>query len=261
MTTVDHQKQVVNLLRFFRNKLNSRIKDIDGQFDDATGMLLEQMYTKDELRNVVTGLKTMIKNNCIDELGQFTGQMVMFLKHLYLQAEGLSQTLLVETKTLDDGALLNKIGEIDLDAKIVGSGEGCSPADAAVMMKINNAKEQLERVGQRTGKLNTQLEKTKAENNRLEMECKQLQAQIAASKSDVGGPLQGDIDALRAELRKVQEKNAAAVNTVRVELFPLKDELSTKVVECTQYKQLKKMIEDKNKIIRDCQQQIADGKK
>jgi len=263
MTTVDHQKQVINILKFYRSKLQSRNKDIDGQFDDTIGMLLEQMYTKAELTNVIDGLQKIIKAQVSDELAQFTQQQVMFLKHLYLQAEGLGQTLLCETKTLDDGALLAKMGEIDLDKKIIGSGEGHSPGDAVLIIKINDQKEQLGRIGQRMEKLNTQVDKTKNQNQSLEAESKQLQGDITAAQASMGasGTLQNEINTLREELRKIQEKNEAEVNAVRVELFPLKDQLSTKVVESTQYKQFQKMIETKNKTMRECQAQLEENKK
>lgn len=263
MTTPDHQKQVINMLKFYRSKLQKRQENIQDQFDDARQMnLQDQMYTKAELTDVINAIKGTVKSQAQDEFDEWTAQSCMFLKHLYLQAEGMGQTLLLETKTLDDGAKLQRIGGIDLDANIVGAGDGSSPADAALMMKINDTQEQLARVEQRASKLTTQVEKTGAENNRLEAERKQLESEIAAARASAGaaGALAGEITKLRSELSSLQEKNEGALNAVRVELFPLKDELSTKVCEATQYKQLKKMIEDKNKIMRDVQLQIDEKK-
>eukprot|EP00462_Mataza_sp_D1_P001970 CAMPEP_0175098986 /NCGR_PEP_ID=MMETSP0086_2-20121207/6185_1 /TAXON_ID=136419 /ORGANISM="Unknown Unknown, Strain D1" /LENGTH=264 /DNA_ID=CAMNT_0016372745 /DNA_START=38 /DNA_END=832 /DNA_ORIENTATION=- len=263
MSTPEHQSQVINLLKFYRNKMTGRQADIANQFDDLKGMsLLDQMFTRAELERIIDGIRDMVKGNCLEEINNFTTQNVLFLKHLFMQAEGFGQTLPVEQKCMDDGQQLAAIGSIDLDTVNIGSGEGSSPADAALIIKINDLKEQLDRVRSRTHKLSAQVDRTRNENHALQSEAEALESELAVCRQDLGGgdANQKEIDSLRAQLHQLQQRNAQATNAIHMELLPLKEELSDKVTRATQYKQFKKMIEDKNRTIRDLQVQLDEQK-
>jgi leucine zipper transcription factor-like protein 1 len=64
--------------------------------------LLEDMYSLDDVTNILNGLRDVIKSTVRDELEKFSHQSVLYLRMLFLQAEAHSVSLKLDTSKLDD---------------------------------------------------------------------------------------------------------------------------------------------------------------
>lgn len=66
--------------------------------------LLEEMYPVDEVGQILDGIKSLVKAQVRDEFDQFTQQSVLYLRQLFLQAEGNGVSINVDLSTLDDAS-------------------------------------------------------------------------------------------------------------------------------------------------------------
>lgn len=121
-----HADQISNYLKFFRQKREQQAKEIESAFNDTKDMryadavawgnvalsfdlplrspnrLLEDMYSLDDVTNILNGLRDVIKSTVRDELEKFSHQSVLYLRMLFLQAEAHSVSLKLDTSKLDD---------------------------------------------------------------------------------------------------------------------------------------------------------------
>lgn len=260
LDSLSHQLLVRNYLKFYRDRLGSHQGDLSGHFDDARDMrLIQQVYTKDELLDEYATLRGLVCNNLGDHLEKYTEQTCSFVKQLLLQAEGQDVDINVNTADLEDGQLLDDLARIDLDAEVKHEGPGAKTGDAKLHMKINELTDESNRVGSRLDKLDSQLRKTERENDDLEDDIKAMKRELRNLQDDTldlpAAKLSRQLMDLRDKLLDLQTKNNDALRPLRDEVSQYREELATKVAECSQFKSLMKMTQQKNKILRDLRDQ------
>ena len=64
--------------------------------------LLEEVYSQDDVTNILNGLRDIVKSNVRAEFEKYAHQTALYLRLLLLQAEARSATLKVDTSLLDD---------------------------------------------------------------------------------------------------------------------------------------------------------------
>jgi hypothetical protein len=67
--------------------------------------LLEEMYPVDEVGQIVDSLKSLVKGQVQEEWEKMTQQSVLYLRQLFLQAEGNGVAINVDLSTLDDASV------------------------------------------------------------------------------------------------------------------------------------------------------------
>ena len=99
-----HQKHVEAFLHYFRAKRSQHVQDVGHSFQDTLTMRLldEDMYTSDDVRELVDNIQNVVQSNMDQELENFTHTTVLFLQQLLLQAEVHHVNLAVDLSQLDD---------------------------------------------------------------------------------------------------------------------------------------------------------------
>lgn len=251
-----HELLVINYLKFYRDKQTSHIADVNGSCDDCRDMrLIQTVYTKEELADEYATLRDLVSDTFSDQLEKYTEQNLHFVKQLMLQAEGQDADISVDTADVEDAKLIDDLARLDLDGERKHSGPSTKTGDAKLHMKINELKDESDRVGGRLDKLDSQLKSTEEDNDDLEGDVKAMRRELQELQDDTmalpGSKLSSQVMELREELLKLKESNNAALSPLRADVSYYREELATKVAECSQYKQLLKMTQQKNKQLRD----------
>ena len=106
-----HRAQVNAYLKFFEAKRNENGKEIEAVFEEQKDMrLLEEMYPVDEVGQIIDGLKSLVKSQVTEEFQKLTQQSVLYLRQLFLQAEGNGVAINVDLSSLDDSSVEQAAG-------------------------------------------------------------------------------------------------------------------------------------------------------
>lgn len=98
-----HRQQVVDYLKYFRTKREQHLREMQRTFDEVKDTrLLEDVYTHEDVVDIFDALQVLLKSNTSDELANFTHTSVLFIRQLFLQAEGHNIQLRIDTSKLDD---------------------------------------------------------------------------------------------------------------------------------------------------------------
>jgi hypothetical protein len=129
-----HKEQLIDYLKFFRKCQTDCVKEINCLFDEQYEMrLLEDMYSLEDVKNILESLKTLITSNLSDELNTYTNQSILFIQQLMLQAEANNINLAIDTHILDDKLLLNNIDKLEIEMKSSNS----NVSDKSKLAKIS----------------------------------------------------------------------------------------------------------------------------
>jgi hypothetical protein len=100
-----HTGQVLAYLRYFQSKRDENAKEIDAVFEEQKDMrLLEEVYKLDDVSHLVDEIRTIVKQHVVEDLDRITHQAVLYLRQLFLQAEGNGVALNVDLSQLDDAS-------------------------------------------------------------------------------------------------------------------------------------------------------------
>jgi len=256
LDSVMHEQLVLNYLKFYRDRLSSHQADINGFFDDSRDMrLITQMFTKEELHDHYDALRDTTIDKLGDHLDRYTEQNLHFVKQLLLQAEGQNEDIYLRTADLEDGDLLAQLAGLNLDAAPRRAEAHSTAGDAKLHFKINELKEESERVGTRFDKLESQLRTTNEDNDDLEDDLKRLKRELGDLREDMAALPQSElarqVRECREDLVALKEQNTEALAPLRADVSKYREELAERVSEAPQFKQLHKMTQQKNRQLRE----------
>jgi len=268
-----HKTQVLNFMKFFKSKTDQHLKEVETSFTDTKDMrLLEEMYSHDEVLNIVNGLRDLVKSNLRTELEKFAQQTALYLRLLFLQAEGQSVNLKVDTSQLDDEVLLAGIKQLQADserkvdlptpaAKKLTALSGT--VDVKLVTQIKDLEEANSRVQDRFSKLQEQHKASLAENSQLKEAKAELQKQIEQLRRDINSVKAGNISAQLAELDQLRKQSSQgdkakqdAIDAMAKELKEKDVQLAAKVKETAQFRELTKTLQQKNEQIKELRKQL-----
>jgi len=78
--------------------------------------LLEEMYPVDEVGTILDGVKQLIKGQVTEEMEKLAQQSVLYLRQVFLQAEGNGVAINVDLSQLDDASVTQRTPEQYTDA-------------------------------------------------------------------------------------------------------------------------------------------------
>jgi myosin heavy subunit len=272
-----HRSQVLQYLKFFQAKRDENAKEIEAVFEEQKDMrLLEEMYPVDEVAQILDGVKSLVKSSMKDEFEKFTQQSVLYLRQLFLQAEGNGVAINVDLSTLDDAVLLSGIEKLDIESRgKKGLGDlpdtrragSLAPVAGAVDVKLVTQIKDLQDANRsllaKFEKLSNQCRESQKEcvelkgaNSDLQDELRQTKGDLSNLKSSNKSAQQAEIESLRKELAQQKEEQAKQVADLKAELKAQGDTLNSKVNNAPQYQQLKKLMNTKNDQLKESRARV-----
>ncbi len=68
----------------------------------ALSSLLEEMYSVDDVTSLLNSIQEIVRSNVRSESTKYSHQVVLYLRNIFLQAEGYGVQLQVDTAQLED---------------------------------------------------------------------------------------------------------------------------------------------------------------
>jgi len=277
-----HTSQVLAYLRFFNAKRDENAKEIEAVFDEQKDLrLLEEMYKLEDVTHILDEVRTVVKGHVVDDMNKVANQAVLYLRQLFLQAEGNGVALNVDLSQLDDAVLLAGIEKLELESK--KNPRGINPADlpttqrAGALKPVEGAVDvrlvaQTKELQEANRSLLAKFEKVQAQCQTATREADELKASLAAAqaeaktaRSDLANvsssnksAQQQEIESLRAELAAAKESAAKNEATFKAELKAQADTLASKVNNAPQYQQLKKLMNTKNEQLKEARAKVKE---
>jgi leucine zipper transcription factor-like protein 1 len=264
----NHKQQVLNYQKFFNGKMREQLNEVMAEFDDTKEMrVLEDMYNRDDVENIIDGMRDTVKGNVKNEFEKYTNQTCLFLHQLFLQAEGHGANLKIDTSQLDDARMLSAIERLgieshDTNRRLDAIG---GAVDVKLVTQNKELEEQNDRIQDRFNKLQEQMKSALRENTQFKEKVERLTRQLDDTRTDLDNLREGnddaaqrEIDGLRSRLENTEDDSSATVDRLRKDLLQCQTELSGKVSDSTQFRQLRTMVQSKNRQIRELRDQIED---
>lgn len=210
--TVHHQDEIKKFLKFFRGKLELHLSALESDFDDTRTDRLstEDMYTQEEVAEVMESLCNAIKSSVRSEFQSSTNMTALLLRQLYSQADEECVELTADISIVENSSLLEKVQRIRVDdpsqyeATATRQRRANSKIDTltsenealqAKLETLRGAQEDL------SDQMNKHLETTRV----LELENKQLRRRQKDKEVDAGEE-GAKVHALEKELKSTQRK-------------------------------------------------------
>jgi len=277
-----HTSQVLAYLRFFQSLRDEESKEIDAVFEEQKDMrLLDEMYKLDDVTHLLDEVRTIVKQHVLEDMDKYTQQAVLYLRQLFLQAEGNGVALNVDLSQLDDAVLLAGIEKLSVEA--AKNPRGINPADlpdtrragalkpveGAVDVRLVAQTKELQEANRsllaKFEKLQAQAQASGKEASELREQLQAAQAEARTARNDLSNltssnksAQQSEIEALRAELAAAKEAGAKQEAALRAELKAASDTLGAKVNSAPQYQQLKKLMNTKNEQLKEARAKVKE---
>ncbi|CEO94898.1 Leucine zipper transcription factor-like protein 1 [Plasmodiophora brassicae] len=256
-----HRQQVVDYLKYFRTKREQHLREMQRTFDEVKDTrLLEDVYTHEDVVDIFDALQVLLKSNTSDELANFTHTSVLFIRQLFLQAEGHNIQLRIDTSKLDDEVLLKDIDQMDSVKEATVNIANLPPPSKVRLGAISG--------GVVDTNLVTQIKELTAENARSQQRIDALKAQLA-ELSQKNSKLDDQLAHQDAELRTFKDgasrsspgeaaQLTAQLAEARAELADTRKLLDAKVSATTQFQELRKIVARKNAQIKTMKARLAE---
>lgn len=165
----ENQEQIIKYLKFFKNKRDIAIDRVDGDFDDCkSDRLHEDMYTKDDVEQMLDHLNIVVKDNMRNEVQTILGMNVLLMKQLFERAVDQGCELQMDTSVIEDAAMISAVEKIRLDQPVM-------KAEA----KRASRNTQLSSMKDDTAELVAQKNKLETSNATLQERFTQMQSQMS----------------------------------------------------------------------------------
>ncbi|XP_035657933.1 leucine zipper transcription factor-like protein 1 isoform X1 [Branchiostoma floridae] len=287
-----HQGNVVNYMRFARYKRSQCLKSVDLCFEDLKdSRLTDDTFTLDEVVQMMDGLETVVRSEVESELINTAHTNVLLLWQLFSQAEKWHLKLQADISDLENRELLEQIMELE-EREFAGKAANTKPSfdskasklqplnegggAALLHMEIERLKEENEKLRERMKSVEERATGVLKDKSRLENELSETQdalGQAKTRKSDNSG----DFSDLEAQMAKVKMEMSQGLDAKTMEAKSLEGdlistkhkllevqehlelaekELDKKFQETGAYKNMKKMLTQKNDQIKDLRRRL-----
>jgi myosin heavy subunit len=235
------------------------------------------MYQLDDVTHLLDEIRKIIKGHVISDLEKITQQSVLYLRQLFLQAEGNGVALNVDLSQLDDAVLLAGIEKLSLDSKKAGRpgldstmslrGGALKPVEGAVDIRLVAQTKELQEANRsllaKFEKVQSQCQNASREASELkdrlhdtEKALKTAQKDLSNLQSSNRSAQQLEIESLRSEVAASKESAARQLSDLKAELKSSSDAFAAKVNQAPQYLQLKKLMNTKNEQLKEARARV-----
>lgn len=261
-----HQTEVKNFLRFFADKSSEHQMEVQAHFSDITEeKVTEDQYSRAEVEGLLDTLQENMEETIKTESRKNARQLALYLRQLFIDAQGKNAALKIQTNTLDDALLLSNMEALNLEVKV-------SP------VKAQRQKPNLVALDASTDtSLVSKMKKLQQENMALKMRFEKLQAQMQATQSinskerERKAKLTSDVKSAQAEVATLSAGQSASYAAVHKKLSTTRSQLSTydakllkisseldgRITQSAQYRNYQKMLGSKSVMIKQLKAQLA----
>ena len=291
-----HEEEVKKYLKFARYNRNQQLRTVDGCFDDLKASRLnEETFTLDEVEEIVDNLKTVVRSSVESELNNDAHTNVLMLVQLFNQAEKWHLKLLTDVSELENQKLLKEVAEFEENVNKPNQSKGLAStlisqkpkleplneggSTPLLQMEINRLTEENEQLknklanteqsalqsSKESSKLRSDLEQARAKpqaNTQPEQSGKNAEEQVtmlsekiaslSGSLRDAEGAYQNKCSSLEEEVANAKHYILALQHEIEV----LTAESEKRFADTTQFKNLKKMLEQKNSQLKDFRKRL-----
>lgn len=275
-----HVELIVQFAKMFRAKRESIVQIIDTDFMEAVDVLHEDSYAVDEVQEQLMNLKSVVKSGLRQEQQTMINMMVLLLKMLTENADNQGTVLEVDMSKIEDAHLLQQAEDIRMER--VAAAESKTQLEKRTLQLNSIKDENMELMKQKTrmeeshGEMTSRLmsvsseaEQIRRERDQLARECERLRNALHHTEAEADMRAQAkeqDVKAMQEELNMAkssvglssQEMNRlhSELNEVKGSLQQAEEENSTRLSSSKQVQQMRRMLNEKNDVIRDLRNRL-----
>ena len=114
--SAEHEDQLKKYLRFFRGKRDVQLQEVAATIRDQREMLLEDMYTRDDVVRILDSLGDATRATVMTDLQATVNMSVLVLRQLFEEAEAQEIELELDLAVVEDEVMLKEVEKISMDA-------------------------------------------------------------------------------------------------------------------------------------------------
>lgn len=288
-----HEEEVRKYLKFARYNRKQQLRSVEGCFKDLKDSRLnEDTYTLDEVEEIITDLQTVVRSSVESELLNDAHTDVLLLVQLFSQAEKWHLKLQADISELENQKLLKEVADFELNENSISKTKApleiSSLAQKTKLQPLNEGTtnpllqmeiERLKNTNEELRNKFAQLEKSATVNSK---ESAQLRTDLEQAKQTMNEKKPGEdnsekmvllsekVSSLSMELVGAEEKYKTKFSSLEEEVSSSKHyilalqhevevltaESEKKFSESSQFKNLKKMLEQKNGQLKELRKKL-----
>lgn len=261
---VHHASQLRAYLKFSQQRQQSIQREIGHSFNDTKEMnLTDNVYTAEEVGQTLDALQSLVESDLRSELERHSHQSVLLLSQMFLQAEAQGLHVNLDAAALEDQQLLNILQNYAASGALDGMGTRLpsmsSDVDISLVTKNKDLQSQVDSLQSHVTKLQEQLRQAATRQAQSDERESQLLKERATLEQDLQRSAQSnhteelskELAALRIKMTEMEKTHADVLADTQGKLDAARAELTGKIQATAQYRQLQKMVQDKNNLLKE----------
>jgi len=265
----DHQMEIHKYLKFLKTKINQSVTRVDNAFSNFKEDKLKEgeMYNTDDVETMTDELQEDVKGTCESEMTNLVRMSGVFIQMLLYQADQQDISLKAEASYIENQSAIENMGALEVLNAVKFKNEVKKQpsrlptmdrqiSDASKAAEFLEMKEENKTLLEKTRKLTEQVTVLLKEKKEVQTELETLRVDFEHSstlsnmeKKDTESAMQGaSQDVL--ELRETIKQKEAEIKAVE-------EERDKKVQSSTQFLQMKKLVREKNELIKDLRERLG----
>lgn len=287
-----HQNEIFNYMRFARYLRKQRLRAVDTCFEDVkASRLLDETFTLEEITDTVNELSLVVKAEVESELINMAYSNALLLQQILSQAEKWHLKIQVNTTDLENRELLDKVKNFE-EKKIQDLKDSTGQASPIkhrlepmndlggaflLQQEIDRLQEDNMKLRQRLKHVESQASTLLQDRSTLSDDLKKVKGELDATRSYADSEMKEEVNRLNEQLLNAKctigdlqtsvvqkedtEKNLTQMGhqllRVQEQLELAEKEMEKKVSQTTAYINLKKMLHQKNELIKMLRKKLA----
>eukprot|EP00455_Lapot_gusevi_P025713 TRINITY_DN2714_c0_g1_i1.p1 TRINITY_DN2714_c0_g1~~TRINITY_DN2714_c0_g1_i1.p1 ORF type:complete len:338 (-),score=142.75 TRINITY_DN2714_c0_g1_i1:43-996(-) len=285
-----HKQNVQSYLKYFRVKRDFYLNEIQRQFDDTKDMrLLEDMYTADDVKNIIDGLCTVIMADVQKEFESVSHKSALYFRQMFAAAEQQNVQLQVNINVLDDESQMGSMRQLEVEKKVEVASIPSLPTlpspmaapklaplqpsvDPVSIAKIKELEEANEKLKSSLNKIQAQWIELQKKNNEMKAQMEASEVAQAAAERAAQEALASAAQAQAAANAAMAAAAAAAevpapppapvadpaeIVMLKAQIDGLKTELASRMAQSKQFQEMKKIVNKKNQQIKELRDRLS----
>jgi len=272
-----HREQLAKYVRFFRQKREVQVQEVNALFNDAKEARLdgESLLGPDEVQEMLRGLCDSVRSNVAEDLRLTVNMSVLAIQQLFEDADRQSLELEIDTSRIEDKHLIEEVEKMRLEAPTTEkaqqkAGRLVSLRDEQQLLVDQNAQleEQIRLLKAENVALQDECDRSKQQlsnyNYQVESLSQQLEAAVVDGSSHEESKASGG---MKVDLQAELDRERDAVVKLRAELADARemvlekhgvdiDDLFSNIRNSKQFQQLRKTLSQKTEQLTDLRRRM-----
>ncbi|XP_043230473.1 leucine zipper transcription factor-like protein 1 [Amphibalanus amphitrite] len=277
-----HQSQLSRYLRFARLQRDKRLRTVDAAFEDCMlSRLSEVTYTRDEVEELLTLLSGTVHDEVRAELVNADHTALLLLRQLFVQAQQWHLRLDSHVEQLENKELMDLVKTFEED-ELAGKTRGkvcLAPLnDDKALTELLKLGDEKSKLIERIQSIEAQASTLASEKGELSSELVKLRSELEFLKTSKDTVSKEQLDQIRDQASSVQRELEAnlqqseftktlladeldttkhKLEEIRSQLELAEQELDHKFQQTAAYRNMKKMLMDKNAKLKDLRSKLS----